>query len=47
MAKTNKKGVAKVTLKKKVTKKLKKGKKYTYGAKYLTNKVKGKVKVKK
>jgi hypothetical protein len=45
--KTNKKGLAKVTLKKKVTKKLKKGKKYTYSAKYLTNMVKGKVKVKK
>jgi hypothetical protein len=46
-AKTNSKGIAKVTIKKKVTKKLKKGKKYTYSAKYLTNKVKGKVKVKK
>ncbi|MBR3213761.1 MAG: Ig-like domain repeat protein [Methanosphaera sp.] len=47
MAKTNKKGIAKVTLKKKVIKKLKKGKKYRYSAKYLTNMVKGKVKVKK
>jgi invasion protein IalB len=47
MAKNNKKGIAKVTLKKKVTKKLKKGKKYKYSAKYITNMVKGKVKVKK
>ena len=46
-AKTNKKGIAKVKIKKKVTKKLKKGKKYKYSAKYVTNKVKGKVKVKK
>ena len=46
-AKTNKKGIAKVKVKKKVVKKLKKGKKYKYTAKYLTNKVKGKVKVKK
>ncbi|MBR4446902.1 Ig-like domain-containing protein, partial [Methanobrevibacter sp.] len=46
-AKTNSKGIAKVTIKKKVTKKLKKGKKYKYSAKYLTNGVKGKVKVKK
>jgi hypothetical protein len=45
-AKTNSKGIAKVTIKKKVTKKLKKGKKYAYSAKYLTNIVKGKVKVK-
>jgi hypothetical protein len=46
-AKTNSKGLAKVTVKSKVTKKLKKGKKYTYSAKYLTNIIKGKVKVKK
>ena len=45
-AKTNKKGIAKVTIKSKVTKKLKKGKKYTYTAKYLKNTVKGKVKIK-
>ena len=45
-AKTNKKGIAKVTVKSKVTKKLKKGKKYTYAATYLSNTVKGKVKVK-
>jgi hypothetical protein len=45
-AKTNSKGIAKVTIKAKVTKKLKKGKKYAYSAKYLTNIVKGKVKVK-
>ncbi|WP_458404599.1 Ig-like domain repeat protein [Methanobrevibacter sp.] len=46
-AKTNKKGIAKVTIKPKVTKKLKKGKKITYYVKYLKNTVKGKVKVKK
>jgi hypothetical protein len=47
-AKTNKKGIAKVTIKKKkVLKKLKKGKKYKYSATYITNTVKGKVKVKK
>jgi hypothetical protein len=46
-AKTNSKGIAKVTIKKKVIKKLKKGKKYNYSAQYKTNKVKGKVKVKK
>ncbi|WP_458406184.1 Ig-like domain repeat protein, partial [Methanobrevibacter sp.] len=46
-AKTNSKGVAKVTIKnKKVLKKLKKGKKYTYSAKYIKNGVKGKVKIK-
>ena len=45
-AKTNKKGVAKVTIKKKVIIKLKKGKKYAYSAKYVKDKVKGKVKVK-
>ena len=43
-AKTNKKGVAKVTIKnKKLIKKLKKGKKYTYSAKYIDDYVKGKV----
>ncbi len=47
-AKTNKKGVAKVVIKKKsVLKKLKKGKKYTFVASYIKNKVKGKVKIKK
>ena len=46
-AKTNKKGIAKVTIKSKVTKKLKKGKKFKYTATYKTNTVKGKVKVKK
>ena len=46
-AKTNKKGIAKVIIKKKVTKKLKKGKKYKYTATYKTDTVKGKVKVKK
>ena len=45
-AKTNSKGLAKVTVKSKVTKKLKKGKKYTYSAKYITNYLKGKVRVK-
>ena len=47
-AKTNKKGIAKVTIKKKsVLKKLKKGKKYSFTASYKTNNVKGKVKIKK
>lgn len=46
-AKTNSKGLAKVTIKsKKVLKKLKKGKKYSYSATYVKNKVKGKVKIK-
>ena len=45
--KTTSKGIAKVTIKKKVTKKLKKGKKYKFTASYLKNTVKGKVKVKK
>ncbi|WP_458406575.1 Ig-like domain-containing protein, partial [Methanobrevibacter sp.] len=46
-AKTNKKGIAKVVIKKKsVLKKLKKGKKYTYTATYVKNKLKGKVKIK-
>ena len=45
-AKTNSKGLAKVTIKAKVTKKLKKGKKFTYSATYLTNTLKGKVKIK-
>ena len=44
-AKTNSKGIAKVTIKPKVTQKLKKGKKYAYSAKYITNNLKGKVKV--
>jgi hypothetical protein len=44
--KTNSKGIAKVTIKKKITKKLKKGKKYKFTATYITNTVKGKVKVK-
>ena len=46
-AKTNKKGVAKVTVKKKVLKKLKKGKKVAYQATYLKDTVKKKSKVKK
>ena len=46
-AKTNSKGIAKVTIKKSVAKKLKKGKKYKYSATYVTNIVKGTVKVKK
>ena len=46
-AKTDSKGIAKFTIKKNVIKKLKKGKKYSYDVKYLTNKVKGTVKVKK
>ena len=46
-AKTNKKGVAKFTIKKKVLKKLKKGKKVTYQATYLKDTVKYTVKVKK
>ncbi len=44
-AKTNKKGVAKVTIKKSVLKKLKVGKKVTYQAKYLKDVVKKSVKV--
>ena len=44
-AKTNSKGIAKVTIKSKVTKKLKAGKKYTFTAMYVTNIVKGNVKV--
>jgi hypothetical protein len=46
-AKTDSKGIAKVTLKKKVVKKLKKGKEYNYSATYISNILKGKVKVKK
>ena len=46
-AKTNKKGLAKVIIKKKIAKKLKKGKKYKYSANYFGDVVKGKVKVKK
>ena len=46
-AKTNKKGIAKVTVKdKKLLKKLKKGKKYTYSATYYKNRVAGKVIIK-
>ncbi len=45
-AKTNKKGIAKVTLKKKVIKKLKKGKKYTVKVTYLKDTIKTTVKVK-
>ena len=45
-AKTNKKGVAKVTIKKKVIKKLKKGKKYKVKITYLKNTIKTTVKVK-
>ena len=45
-AKTNKKGVAKFTIKKNVLKKLKKGKKVTYQATYLKDTVKRTVKVK-
>lgn len=45
-AKTNKKGVAKVTIKQKVINKLKKGKKYTYYAKYVNEVAYGKVLVK-
>ena len=45
--KTNKKGIAKVTVKKSVLKKLKKGKKVTYQATYLKDTVKRTVKVKK
>ena len=45
-AKTNSKGLAKVTIKGKVTKKLKKGKKYKYSATYITNIVRGTVKIK-
>ena len=44
-AKTNSKGLAKVTIKAKVTKKLKAGKKYKYSATYISNTVKGKVSV--
>jgi len=45
-AKTNKKGVAKVTIKKKVLRKLKAGKKVTYTAKYSKKPSKKTVKVK-
>ena len=44
-AKTNKKGVAKKTLKRNVIKKLKKGKKYTVRVKYLKNTAKITVRV--
>ena len=46
-AKTNKKGVAKVTIKKSVLKKLKVGKKITYQATYLKDTVKKTAKIKK
>ena len=46
-AKTNKKGIAKVTIKKNVIKKLKAGKKYSVKIAYLTNVLKTSVKVKK
>ena len=46
-AKTNKKGIAKVTIKKSILKKLKVGKKITYQATYLKDTVKKSVKVKK
>jgi len=45
-AKTNKKGIAKVTIKKNVIKKLKKGKKYTVKITYLKDTIKSTVKVK-
>ena len=45
-AKTNKKGIAKVTIKKKVIKKLKKGKKYSVKVTYLKDTIKTTVKVK-
>ena len=47
VAKTNKKGVAKVTIKSKVLKKLKVGKKVTYQATYLKDTVKNTAKIKK
>ncbi|WP_405315854.1 hypothetical protein, partial [Methanobrevibacter sp.] len=46
-AKTNKKGIAKVTIKKSVLKKLKVGKKVKYQVTYLKDTVKRSVKVKK
>ncbi len=47
-AKTNKKGIAKIVIKKKsVLKKLKKGKKYKFTAYYVKEKAKGKIKIKK
>jgi hypothetical protein len=45
-AKTNKKGIAKVTIKKNVIKNLKKGKKYTVKVTYLKDTIKSSVKVK-
>ena len=45
-AKTDKNGVAKVTIKKKIIKKLKKGKKYAFTVKYVSNTVKSQVIVK-
>jgi len=47
IARTNKKGVAKVIIKKKVLKKLKRGKKITYSATYIKDTVKKTVKVRK
>lgn len=47
VAKTNKKGIAKFTIKSKVLKKLKKGKKLTYQATYLKDSVKYTVKIRK
>ena len=43
---TDKKGLAKVTLNKKVINKLKKGKKYTFTVTYVSNTIKNKVIVK-
>ena len=45
-AKTNNKGIAKITIKKNVIKKLKKGKKYTVKVTYIKNTITGLVKVK-
>lgn len=45
-AKTNAKGIAKVTIKKNVIKKLKKGKKYSIKVTYLKDAIKATVKVK-
>ena len=47
VVKTNKKGIAKLTIKKSVTKKLKAGKSYKCSAKYIKETATGKVKVKK
>ena len=45
-AKTNKKGIAKVTIKKNIIKKLKVGKKYKFAVTYLKDTIKRNVKVK-